>query len=149
MKNIKSLMLTLILGLGVILSTVSCSKQSAWDELENVSLDVYQEGSMVAEIYKLNGDINVQVLKTGQSLDFKRTELKAIIVTGLDNNVTKARFHGHITELEYGKSYTWYINNNDKSEIVSIYSKWSKCIEESDGSDLELEGCDTQFNINW
>ena len=146
MKNIKSLMLTLILGLGVILSTASCSKQSAWEDQEYLTIDVYNEGTIMAELFKLDGSVEIKLLQPNHVLAFKQSETKALTVTGLDV-ANKARMNGHIVNLKAGEQYTWYYQE-DTNIPLSKYSAWQECINKSDGSDLELEGCDTQFNIN-
>lgn len=110
MKNIKSLMLTLILGLGVILSTVSCSKQSAWDELEHIKVSLYKkQGSVEVFVdYKNNTD-EEHILQPHQSLNLLRSELNKLEVVALEDNTTVS-IHGQLIQLNKSESTIWYAN---------------------------------------
>lgn len=110
MKNF-IISLVLILGMGLALSTTSCSKQLPWDEVENIIIDIYkQQGSAHILIDFITKEDEELQLKGSESFRFLRSEVNTVTVTALEDNTT-VRIHGRINYLDKGDKYIWYPTN--------------------------------------
>lgn len=114
MKNI-IISVALILGMGLLLSTTSCSKQEPWNELEQITFDIYKEqGSAHLSVnFKVRTNEEHKIEPT-KSLTLVRAEVESVTITAIDDT-TSIRINGQIIYLTQGEQYTWYSAVNNKS----------------------------------
>ncbi len=111
MKNL-IISLAFILGMGLILSTTSCSKQQPWEELEQVTIDIYKnQGSAHLSVDFISRyDEEHKIDTIAKSLTLIKAEVKSITITALEEK-TAIRLNGQIIYLDKGDQYIYYPGN--------------------------------------
>lgn len=111
MKNL-IISLVFILGMGLILSTASCSKQATWEELPQLSIDIYknQGAAHISVDFVSRYDEEHEINSAVKSLNLIKGEVKSLTITALEEN-TVIRINGQIIYLDKGDQYIYYSGN--------------------------------------
>lgn len=110
MKNLITT-LAFILGMGLLLSTTSCSKQQPWEELEQLRIDIYKnQGSAHLSIDFISRYDEEHQIAQKESLRLVRSEVNTVTATALEDN-TALRINGRIIYLDKGEQYIWPLIN--------------------------------------
>lgn len=100
MKTTFKLLLTLILGIGIM---TSCSDQAPYEELENLYVEVYKSGSADVTMDYIDFTQTTS-LETNFKMSFKRSETRSVTIVAKEDD-TVIRINGQLIYLDIDESY--------------------------------------------